>query len=142
MAPTWSTITLTAWATMSWSSRAIRARSSATAMRVTVSRSRSASPARTSAAWVCSAWPRTTKPASQQIPKRTGMKTSWLAGWPGTLSTTHAAPTRTMTSPTRACRISGTLPSRNATTIPSTKTLVVNVSSCPSTKVKAVARSQ
>ena len=31
-APTWSTITLTAWATMSWSSRAIRARSSATAI--------------------------------------------------------------------------------------------------------------
>ena len=33
-APTWSTITLTAWATMSCSSRAIRARSSATAMRL------------------------------------------------------------------------------------------------------------
>ena len=41
-APTWSTITLTAWATMSWSSRAIRARSSATAMRAAASRSRSA----------------------------------------------------------------------------------------------------
>ena len=35
-------MTLTAWATMSWSSRAIRARSSATAMRAAASRSRSA----------------------------------------------------------------------------------------------------
>ena len=40
--PTWSTITLIAWATMSCSSRAIRARSSATAIRAAASRSRSA----------------------------------------------------------------------------------------------------
>ena len=41
-APTWSTMTLTACATTSWSSRAMRARSSATATRAADSRSRSA----------------------------------------------------------------------------------------------------
>ena len=41
--------------------------------------------ARTSAASACSARSRTAKPASQQIPNSTGMKTSWLAGWPGAL---------------------------------------------------------
>ena len=49
-APTWSTITLIAWATMSCSSRPIRARSSATAIRAAASRSRSAKIARISAA--------------------------------------------------------------------------------------------
>ena len=73
-APTWSTITLTAWATMSWSSRAIRARSSATAMRAADSRSRSAWVARSSAASACAARSRSAKPASQAIANRSGMK--------------------------------------------------------------------
>ena len=63
-APTCSTITLIAWATMSCSSRAIRARSSATAMRASVSRSRSARAARASAASACSARARSAKPAT------------------------------------------------------------------------------
>ena len=58
-AATWSTITLTAWATMSCSSRAIRARSSATAIRAAASRSRSAWAARSSAVCACSARSRT-----------------------------------------------------------------------------------
>ena len=62
-APTCSTITLTAWATMSCSSRAIRARSSATAMRAAASRSRSAWRARSSAASACAARSRSAKPA-------------------------------------------------------------------------------
>ena len=82
-APTWSTITLTAWATMSWSSRAIRARSSATAMRAAASRSRSAWVARSSAASACSARSRSAKPASQPIANRTGMKMSSPAAWLG-----------------------------------------------------------
>ena len=74
-APTWSTITLTAWATMSWSSRAIRARSSATAMRAAASRSRSAWAARTSAASACSARSAQRKAARPRRPtKRRGMK--------------------------------------------------------------------
>ena len=84
-APTWSTITLTAWATMSWSSRAIRARSSATAMRAAASRSRSAWAARASAASACSARSRSAKPASQAIANRSGMKTSSPARGPGSL---------------------------------------------------------
>ncbi len=52
-------MTLTEWATMSWSSRAIRARSSATAMRAADSRSRSAWIARCSAASAC--WARSRK---------------------------------------------------------------------------------
>ena len=62
--------------TMSCSSRAIRARSSATAMRAVVSRSRSAWVARTSAASACSSRASSAYPASQQIPKSSGMKTS------------------------------------------------------------------
>ena len=84
-APTWSTITLTAWATMSCSSRAIRARSSATAMRAAASRSRSACAARASAASACSARSRSAKPASQPIANSSGMKTSSPAHVPGLL---------------------------------------------------------
>ena len=61
---------------MSCSSRAIRARSSATAMRAAASRSRSAWRARSSAASACSARSRSAKPASQPIANRSGMKMS------------------------------------------------------------------
>jgi hypothetical protein len=84
-APTWSTITLTAWATMSCSSRAIRVRSSATAIRAALSRSRSAWVARDSAASACTARSRTAKPATQLIANSSGMMTSELAQCPGML---------------------------------------------------------
>ena len=84
-APTWSTITLTAWATMSCSSRAIRARSSATAMRAAASRSRSACAARSSAASACSARSRIAKPASQAIANSSGVKTRSPVEWSGSL---------------------------------------------------------
>ena len=73
-APTWSTITLTACATTSCSSRAIRARSSATASRAADSRSRSARSARSSAASVCRLRSRRASPTSQPMVKRTGVK--------------------------------------------------------------------
>ncbi len=59
---------------MSCSSRAIRARSSATAMRPAASRSRSAWVARISAASACSDRSWSAKPASQPSANTAGMK--------------------------------------------------------------------
>ena len=84
-APTWSTITLTAWATTSWSSRAIRARSSATATRAADSRSRSARSARSSAASACWLRSRSAKPTSQPTANRTGVKRKSPGPWVGSL---------------------------------------------------------
>ncbi len=82
-APTWSTITLTAWATTSWSSRAIRARSSATATRAADSRSRSARSARSSATSVCLTARAEAKPTSQPTANSTGVKMRSPAEWFG-----------------------------------------------------------
>ena len=84
---------------MSWSSRAIRARSSATATRAIASRSRSACSARCSAASASSARSRTVKPPSHPIANRSGVKTSSPGVWVGLLKTTIAAPPITIARP-------------------------------------------
>ena len=106
---------------MSWSSRVIRARSSATAIRAAVSRSRSASAARSSAASACSARVRSAKPASQRDREQggdedevTGLARRVVVGDDG--ARRRARSTR----PIRPCAASRRLPSRNAAASPAT----------------------
>ena len=104
-APTCSTITLTACATTSCSSRAIRPRSSATATRAAASRSRSARRARSSAASVRSVRSRSAHPTSQPIANIAGTETRSSGSEPARCSTTTRDAATTITSPARASRV-------------------------------------
>ncbi len=104
-APTWSTITLIAWATTSWSSRAIRARSSATATRAADSRSRSALP-RPLLGRLGLLGPRRAarSPTSQPTRRASGVKTRSPAGAGRVVGDDRGrADQRRRISPTRAC---------------------------------------
>ncbi len=127
---------------MSWSSRAIRARSSATATRAAKSRSRSAACARCSAASACSELSRTANPASQLIANWSGMKIICAVECPGIMETTIADPTIGTLSPTPAWSGFRRLPSRNALAIPARKRLIGNVVTPQSTYVTATASTQ
>ena len=112
-------MTLTAWATTSCSSRAIRARSSATAMRAATLAvplglgrpllGRLASPRVRS---------RRAKPTSQPTAKSIGMRNSSPRAWVGSLKTTTAAHDTTSARPTRLCRLSLRFPRSTAETMP------------------------
>ena len=117
-APTWSTITLIACATTSCSSRAIRARSSATATRAADSRSRSARSARSSAASLRSTRSRKAKPASQAPANSAGVKGRSAAVSVGSWTTTTPTPTSVSTRPTRAWNPFRRLPNSAAATMP------------------------
>src|SRR3954447_6008580 len=136
-APTWSTITLTAWATTSWSSRAIRARSSAAANRAADSRSRSARNARSSATSLRSARARSAYPTSQATPKSEVLKTRSRGVSVGSCAMTMAAETRTTASPTRASTADRRPPSNTAAPIPARYTDGWVVISWWSTKLSA-----
>jgi hypothetical protein len=141
-APTCKTMTLTAWVTVSCSSRAIRARSCAIARHAASSRSSSARTARCSAASACWARCRKAKPAHQTIANSSGVKRKSLLAWPGLLLVTITAPQVTMARPSCARRLSSGFPSRNAAIIPAMTVLDGMTTSRPSAKDAAAATSQ
>ena len=137
-------MTLTAWATMSCSSRAIRARSSATAMRAAASRSRSASGC---ALLRRLGLRRRARAGRSRRARRSrtgaGMKTKSPVAVVGVVvDDDRGAAERRRPARSAPGAASGSLPSRNAAAIPAATTPAVNTTSRPSTNESAAASSQ
>ena len=141
-APTCRTITLTACATTSCSSRAIRARSSATATRAAASRSRSARAARSSAASVRSVRSRSAHPTSQPMANITGTEIRSSVEELGPLRTTVREPATTITRPTRESIALRWAPSSTAAPMPAIRMPAPLTISWPSRKESPAHTSQ
>ena len=111
-AEAWTVITLTLWPTTSCSSRAMRARSSATASRACSSRSSSACSASRLVASVSRSRPPRAKPMIQAIEKVMNVQTKSPTGACGSLSPTMTAVTCNAAQPAIAWRRSGRIPNQ------------------------------